>query len=112
MLAAHRCFETSFKLDRVSSSTPDNRERKTNKHKEFWRDTPWFVSHLSRGHVPSVPSSVPFVPRTLCPLNVNSTLSSAQTQKISRRLELSISKKLRESFCESGEGVRLPRERG
>ena len=44
---------------------------KTNKHKEFWRDTPWFVSRLSRGHVPSVPSSVPSVPRTFCPLNVN-----------------------------------------
>ena len=46
-------------------------KRETNKHKEFWRDTPWFVSHLSPGHVPSVPSSVPSVPRTFCPLNVN-----------------------------------------
>ena len=31
------------------------KEKKTNKHKEFWRDTPWFVSRLSRGRVPSVP---------------------------------------------------------
>ena len=46
-------------------------KEKTNKHKEFWRDTPWFVSRLSRGHVLSVPSSVPSVPRTFCPLNVN-----------------------------------------
>ena len=48
-------------------------KEKTNnyEHKEFWRDTPWFVSRLSRGHVPSVPSSVPSVPRTFCPLNVN-----------------------------------------
>ena len=29
------------------------------------------MSHLSRGHVPSVPSSVPSVPGTFCPLNVN-----------------------------------------
>ena len=42
-------------------------KKKINKHKEFWRDTPWFVSRLSRGHVPSVPS----VPRTFCPLNVS-----------------------------------------
>ena len=49
-----------------------NEERKkNNKHKGLWRDTPWFVSRLSRGHVPSVPSSVPSVPRTFCPLNVN-----------------------------------------
>ena len=46
-------------------------KEKNNKHKEFWRDAPWFVSRLSRGHVPSVPSSVPSVPRTFCPLNVN-----------------------------------------
>ena len=46
-------------------------KEKTNKHKEFWRDTPWFVSRLSWGHVPSVPSSVPSVPRTFCPSNVN-----------------------------------------
>ena len=39
-------------------------KKKTNKQKEFWRDTPWFVSRLSRGHVPSVP-------RTFCPLNWN-----------------------------------------
>ena len=44
---------------------------KTTKHKEFWRDTPWCVSRLSHGHVPSVPSYVPPVPRTFCPLNRN-----------------------------------------
>ena len=48
-----------------------SRKKKTNKHKEFWRDTPWFVSRLSPGHVPSVLSYVPSVPRTFCPLNVN-----------------------------------------
>ena len=42
-----------------------------NKHKEFWRDTPWCVSRLSRGNVPSVPSHVPSVPRTFRPLNWN-----------------------------------------
>ena len=40
--------------------------RKANKHKEFWRDTPWFVSRLSRGHVPSVPSC-PICP-VICPV--------------------------------------------
>ena len=29
-------------------------KEKTNKHKEFWRDTPWCASRLSQGHVPSV----------------------------------------------------------
>ena len=43
----------------------------TNKHKEFWRDTLRCVSRLSRGHVPSVPSYVPSVPWTFCPVNMN-----------------------------------------
>ena len=43
-------------------------KKKTNKHKEFWPDTPWCASRLSRGHVPSVPWYVPSVPRTFCPL--------------------------------------------
>ena len=43
----------------------------SNKHKELWRHTPMSVSRLSPGHVPFVPSSVPSVPRTFCPLNVN-----------------------------------------
>ena len=30
-------------------------KEKNNKHKEFWRDTRWCASRLSRGHVPSVP---------------------------------------------------------
>ena len=47
------------------------KEKKTNKHKESWRDTPWCVSRLSRGNVPSVPSYVPSVPRRFCPLNWN-----------------------------------------
>ena len=39
-----------------SGSVPDSwGKKKTNKHKEFWRDTPWCASRLSRGHVPSVP---------------------------------------------------------
>ena len=46
-------------------------KEKTNKHKEFWRDTPWCVSCLSRGNVSSVLSHVPSVPRTFCPLNWN-----------------------------------------
>ena len=33
----------------------DWRKKKTNKHKEFWRDTPWFVS-------PSVPWTCPICP--------------------------------------------------
>ena len=41
------------------------------KHKEFWRGNPWCVSHLSHGHVPSVPSYVPSVPQTFCPFNWN-----------------------------------------
>ena len=49
--------------------------RKTNKHKEFQRDTPWCMSRLSHGHVPSVPSYVPSVPRTFCPLNWNFYIS-------------------------------------
>ena len=58
-------------------------KKKTNKHKEFWRDTPWFESHLSRGHVPSVPSSVPSVPRTFCPLNVNFHINRPKTSRVS-----------------------------
>ena len=44
---------------------------KNNKHKEFWRDAPWCVSSLSRGHVPSVPSYLPTAPGTFCPSNMN-----------------------------------------
>ena len=57
--------------------------KKTNKHKEFWRDTPWRVSRLSSGNVPSVPSYVPSVPRTFCPLNWNCPDNSAQTSRVS-----------------------------
>ena len=46
-------------------------KKKTNKHRGFWRDTPYFVSRLSHGRVPSVPSYVPSVPWTFCPLNLN-----------------------------------------
>ena len=38
--------------------------KKTNKHKEFWRDTPWCVSRLSRASVPS------YVPSAGCPWDV------------------------------------------
>ena len=47
-------------------------KKKTNKHKEFWRDTPWCASRLSRGHVPSVPWYVPSVPGPRCPWDVPS----------------------------------------
>ena len=55
-------------------------KKKTKKHKEFWRDTPWFVSHLSRGHVPSVPSSVP---QAFCPDLREFPHKSAQTSRVS-----------------------------
>ena len=58
-------------------------KEKNNKHKEFWRDAPWWVSRLSRGNVPSVPSNVPSVPRTFCPLNWNCPHKSAQTSRVS-----------------------------
>ena len=57
-------------------------KKKTNKHKEFWRDAPWWVSRLSRGNVPSVPSNVPSVPRTFSPLNWNCPHKSAQTSRV------------------------------
>ena len=37
-------------------------KKKTNKHKEFWRDTPWCASRLSRGHVPICPVICPVCP--------------------------------------------------
>ena len=58
-------------------------KKKTNKHKEFWRDTARFMSRLSPGHVPSVPSSVPSVPRTFCPLNVNFHINRPKTSRVS-----------------------------
>ena len=57
-------------------------EKKADKHKEFWWHTPWFVSRLSRGHVPSVPSSVQSVPRIL-PLEFEFPHKSAQTSRVS-----------------------------
>ena len=41
------------------------------------------MSRLSRGHVPSVPSSVPSVPRTFCPLNVNFRINRPKRPKCS-----------------------------
>ena len=59
-------------------------ERKiTNKHKEFWRDTPWCASRLSRGHVPSVPWYVPSVPGTLCPFSIDLHINQAQMSQVS-----------------------------
>ena len=51
--------------------------------KNFGQDIPWRVSCLSHGHVPSVPSYVPSVPRTFCPLNLIVPHKSAQTSRAS-----------------------------
>ena len=56
---------------------------KTNKHKEFWRDTPWCASRLSRGHVPSVPWYVPSVPGTFCPFSIDLHRNQAQMSQVS-----------------------------
>ena len=56
--------------------------KKTNKHKEFWRDTPWCASRLSRGHVPSVPSYVPSVPGTFCPFSIDLHINQAQMSQV------------------------------
>ena len=45
-------------------------KKKTNKHKEFWRDTPWCACRLSRGHVPSVPG-------TFCPFSIDLHINQA-----------------------------------
>ena len=58
-------------------------KKKTNKHKEFWRDTPWCASRLSRGHVPSVPWYVPSVPGTFCPLSIDLHINQAQMSQVS-----------------------------
>ena len=55
----------------------------TNKHKEFWRDTPWCASRLSRGHVPSVPWYVPSVPGTFCPFSIDLHINQAQMSQVS-----------------------------
>ena len=59
------------------------RKKKTNKHKEFWRDTPWCASRLSRGHVPSVPWCVPSVPGTFCPSSIDLHINQAQMSQVS-----------------------------
>ena len=58
-------------------------KEKTNKHKEFWRDTPWCASRLSRGHVPSVPWYVPSVPGTFCPFSIDLHINQAQMSQVS-----------------------------
>ena len=58
-------------------------KKKTNKHKEFWRDTPWCASRLSRGHVPSVPWYVPSVPGTFCPFSIDLHINQAQMSQVS-----------------------------
>ena len=55
-------------------------KKKTNKHKEFWRDTPWCAS---RGHVPSVPWYVPSVPGTFCPFSIDLHINQAQMSQVS-----------------------------
>ena len=56
---------------------------KTNKHKAFWRHTPWCASRLSRGHVPSVPWYVPPVPGTFCPFSIDLHIDQAQMSQVS-----------------------------
>ena len=58
-------------------------KKKTNKHKEFWRDTPWCASRLSRRHVPSVPWYVPPVPGTFCPFSIELHMNQAQMSQVS-----------------------------
>ena len=58
-------------------------KKKTNKHKEFWRDTPWCASRLSRGHVPCVPWYVPSVPGTFCPFSIDLHINQAQMSQVS-----------------------------
>ena len=58
-------------------------KKKTNKHKEFWWDTPWCASRLSRGHVPSVPWYVPSVPGTFCPFSIDLHIDQAQMSQVS-----------------------------
>ena len=62
---------------------PNLGKKKTNKHKEFWRDTPWCASRLSRGHVPSVPWYVPSVPGTFCPFSIDLHTNQAQMSQVS-----------------------------
>ena len=57
-------------------------KEKTNKHKDFWRDTPWCAS-LSRGHVPSVPRYVPSVPGTFCAFSIDLHINQAQMSHVS-----------------------------
>ena len=58
-------------------------KKKNNKHKEFWRDTPWCASRLSQGHVPSVPWYVPSVPGTFCPFSIGLHINQAQMSQVS-----------------------------
>ena len=51
-------------------------KKKTNKHKEFWRDTPWFVSRLS-------PVICPVCPLDILPLECEFPHKSAQTCRMS-----------------------------
>ena len=50
--------------------------------KNFWRDTPWCASRLSRGHVPSVPWYVPSVPGTFCPFSIDLHINQAQMSQV------------------------------
>ena len=58
-------------------------KKKTNKHKEFWRDTPWCASRLSRGHVQSVPWYVPSVPGTFWPFSIDLHINQSQMSQVS-----------------------------
>ena len=71
---------SAFNLDKGCDGVG---KEKTNKHKEFWRDTPWCASRLSRGHVPSVPSYVPSVPGTFCPFSIDLHINQAQMSQVS-----------------------------
>ena len=79
----HSLNRRTLKTENLLSSSPSRKsaltkcgslelgKRKTNKHKEFSRDTPWCASRLSRGHVPSVPWYVPSVTGTFCPFSID-----------------------------------------
>ena len=58
------------------------KEKKTNKHKEFWRDTPWCVSRLSR-KCPICHVISPVCPADIPPLELEFPHKSAQTSRVS-----------------------------
>ena len=81
---AEICGNFSAKCGKCGSHILDlGKKKKTNKPTEFWRDTPWCASRLSRGHVPSVPWYVPSVPGTFCPFSIDLHINQAQMSQVS-----------------------------